>query len=170
MPSLAEHACLVLIAQGASHGWAVGSLLTSAADLGRVFTLSRPLTYRAIDGLVEAGLVRRKEGSGSTRDPARLTPTAAGRRAAAAWLDAPVSHMRDVRVELMLKLLLRERGGLPLQPLLQAQLDALPFGQLVHAGDDTDLVAVWRREQARSVQQFLHSALAREQRQREDQR
>ncbi|MEY4173804.1 MAG: hypothetical protein RI900_969, partial [Actinomycetota bacterium] len=89
MPTLAEHACLVLITQGASHGWAVGSLLTPNGELGRVFTLSRPLTYRAIDGLVDSKLVRRREGSGSTRDPALLTATAAGRRAAAAWLDTP---------------------------------------------------------------------------------
>lgn len=168
MPTLAEHACLVLITQGTSHGWAVGSLLTSKAELGRVFTLSRPLTYRAIDGLVDLGLVRRKEGSGSTRDPALLTPTAAGRRTATAWLDTPVHHMRDVRVELLLKLLLRERGGMALQPLLNAQLEALPFEQLLHAGDDADLVAVWRREQARAVQQFLHSALAHEDQRRED--
>jgi len=170
VPSLAEHACLVLIAQGASHGWAVGSLLAPTGELGRVFTLSRPLTYRAIDGLVEAGLVRRKESTGSTRDPARLAATASGRRASTTWLDAPVGHMRDVRVELMLKLLLRERGGLPLQPLLRAQLAALPFDQLLRAGDDADLVAVWRREQARAVQAFLRQALALERQGREDQR
>ena len=168
MPTLAEHACLVLITQGASHGWAVGSALTPEGELGRVFTLSRPLTYRAIDGLVEQRLVGRKEGSGSTRDPARLKPTAAGRRAATAWLDTPVSHVRDVRVELMLKLLLRQRAGLPVAPLLTAQLAALPFAQLQHVSDPTDLVSVWRGEQARAVQAFLQSALAHEQQGRED--
>lgn len=167
MPSLAEHACLVLVAQGTSHGWAVGTLLAPSGELGRVFTLSRPLTYRAVDGLVQQGLVRRKEGSGSTRDPAVLTPTAAGRRAALAWLDSPVDHIRDVRVELMLKLLLRQRGDLPLEPLLSAQLEALPFEQLLRSDDD-DLVAVWRREQARAVQAFLERALADEQQRRED--
>lgn len=167
MPSLAEHACLVLVAQGTSHGWAVGTLLAPSGELGRVFTLSRPLTYRAVDGLVQQGLVRRKEGSGSTRDPAVLTPTAAGRRATLAWLDSPVDHIRDVRVELMLKLLLRQRGGLPLEPLLSAQLEALPFEQLLRSDDD-DLVAVWRREQARAVQAFLERALADEQQRRED--
>lgn len=168
VPTLAEHACLVLITQGASHGWAVGSALTPDGQLGRVFTLSRPLTYRAIDGLVEHRLVNRREGSGSTRDPAILKPTAAGRRAASAWLDTPVTHVRDVRVELMLKLLLRQRGGMPLAPLLSAQLNALPFAQLQHVGDRADLVSVWRGEQARAVQAFLQSALAHEQQQRED--
>lgn len=164
MPTLAERACLTLVVQGVSHGWAIGSLLTADGELGRVFTLSRPLTYRAIDGLVAQGLVRRKEPTGSTRDRATLSPTAAGRRAAAAWLDAPVSHVRDVRVELMLKLLLRERAGLPVAPLAAAQLAALPFDRLLDSDsrDPVDLVDLWRREHARSVQAFLLALVERE--------
>ncbi|MFZ4718142.1 MAG: PadR family transcriptional regulator, partial [Ilumatobacteraceae bacterium] len=104
MPTLAEHACLTLVVQGVSHGWAIGSLLAPKGELGGVYTLSRPLTYRAIDGVVAQGLVRRKEPTGGTRDRATLTATATGRRAAQAWLDEPVAHVRDVRVELMLKL------------------------------------------------------------------
>jgi PadR family transcriptional regulator AphA len=161
VPTLAEHACLTLVVQGVSHGWAIGSLLTPDGELGRVFTLSRPLTYRAIDGLVAQGLVRRKEPTGGTRDRATLTATAAGRRAAATWLDSPVDHVRDVRVELMVKLLLRERAGLPRADLARAQLAALPFDRLLSGGDD-DLVDLWRREHARSVQAFLHALTERE--------
>ena len=158
-PSLAEHACLVLVVQGATHGWVIGSALQPDGELGRVFTLSRPLTYRAIDGLVDKKWVTRKETAGPGRDRAELRPTAAGRRVAQAWLDTPVGHVRDVRVELMLKLLLRERGGQSNAPLLTAQLDAIPFERLTEqlGGDVVDL---WRREQARSVQSFLRSALA----------
>ena len=175
MPTLAEHTCLTLVVQGVSHGWAIGSLLTADGELGRVFTLSRPLTYRAIDGLVTQRLVRRKEPTGGTRDRATLTATAAGRRVAAAWLDTPVSHVRDVRIELMLKLLLRERAGLPVAPLAAAQLEALPFERLLDAhghdahdahdaqdGDEGDLVDLWRREHARSVQAFLLALVERE--------
>ncbi len=167
VPTLAEHACLTLVVQGVSHGWAIGSLLTPDGELGRVFTLSRPLTYRAIDGLVAQGLVRRKEPTGGTRDRAMLTATAAGRRAATAWLDAPVSHVRDVRVELMLKLLLRERAGMPVADLAAAQLAALPFDRLLDAphadtADGEDLVDLWRREHARSVQAFLLALVERE--------
>jgi PadR family transcriptional regulator AphA len=169
VPSLAEHAVLTLVMQGTSHGWAVGSLLAPDSEIGRVFTLSRPLTYRAIDGLVEQRLLRRRETGASTRDPAVLTVTAAGRRAAQAWLDTPVDHVRDVRVELMLKLLLGQRGQLPLKPLLRAQLDALPFDQLLHPrGEAGDLVDLWRREHARSVRAFLCAALAEHTEGRED--
>ncbi len=184
MPTLAEHTCLTLVVQGVSHGWAIGSLLTSEGELGRVFTLSRPLTYRAIDGLVTQRLVRRKEPTGGTRDRATLTATAAGRRAAHHWLETPVGHVRDVRIELMLKLLLRERAGQPVAPLAAAQLEALPFDRLLdahgHDPQDTqdtqgthdsdegdlvdlvDLVDLWRREHARSVQAFLVALVERE--------
>ena len=90
-----------------------------------------------------------------------LTATAAGRRAAAAWLDTPVSHVRDVRVELLLKLLLRERAGLPVAPLAAAQLVALPFDRLLDAESD-DLVDLWRKEHARSVLAFLQEVAGRE--------
>jgi hypothetical protein len=75
--------------------------------------------------------------------------------------------VRDVRVELMLKLLLRERAGLPVAPLAGAQLAALPFDRLLdtdgHDADDAvDLVDLWRREHARSVQAFLLALVERE--------
>ncbi len=162
MPTLAEHACLTLVVQGVSHGWAIGTLLTPDGELGRVFTLSRPLTYRAIDGLVAQGLTRRKAPTGGTRDRATLTATAAGKRVAREWLDAPVDHVRDVRVELMLKLLLRERAGLPVAPLAATQLASLPFDRLLDAHDTGDLVDLWRREHARSVQAFLVALRKRE--------
>src|SRR4029077_20078928 len=59
-PSFAEQVCLVLITQGSTHGWAIGTLLAPDGDVGRIWTLSRPLTYRAIDGLVDKRLVSRR--------------------------------------------------------------------------------------------------------------
>jgi hypothetical protein len=50
-PSFAELVCLTLIIQGVAHGWALGTMLAPDGELGRIWTLSRPLTYRAIDGL-----------------------------------------------------------------------------------------------------------------------
>ena len=160
-PSLAEHVCLTLVTQGVSHGWAIGTLLTAEGELGRVWTLSRPLTYRAIDGLVEQRLVvRRGARSNGGRDRNSLKPTAAGRRAAQTWLDTPVEHVRDVRVELLLKLALRRRGGLPLEPLLAAQHDVLaPAIDALTTNQPGDLVDLWRRENARAVRRFLRDAL-----------
>jgi molybdopterin-binding protein len=161
-PSFAEYVCLTLIIQGASHGWAVGSLLAPAAPLGRIWTLTRPLTYRAIDGLVDKGLVtRRGAASGRGRDRMVLAATPAGRRAAKRWLDAPVAHLREVRTDLLLKLALRERAGLDNAALLAAQQAVFEptIDGLTSAGRDDDLIDLWRRESARAVRRFLDEAL-----------
>ncbi len=80
---------------------------------------------------------------------------------AAKWLDSPVGHIRDVRTELLVKLLLRERAGLDSETLLTAQqalLDPMIDALTSSHGDD-DFVDVWRRENARSVRRFLDQML-----------
>jgi PadR family transcriptional regulator AphA len=161
-PSFAEHVCLTLITQDVSHGWALGDLLAPDGEVGRIWSLSRALTYRAIDGLVDKGLIaRRGQAAGRGRDRVILAATTSGRRTAERWLDEPVQHLREVRTELLVKLHLRARIGLDSQPLLVAQkqifdpaIDALTS---VRPGDD--LVDVWRRESARAVRRFIEQAL-----------
>ena len=164
--SLAERVCLGLVAvHGVDHGWALGTLLAPAGPLGRIWSLSRPLTYRALDGLVAKGLVaRRGRSAGRGRERVLLEPTPAGRRRAAAWLDEPVEHLRDVRTELLVKLWLREQAGLDSRPLLERQEAAFAdrIGGLVTARPGDDVVDLWRRESARAVRRFLADALARE--------
>jgi molybdopterin-binding protein len=159
--SLAEHCCLALIGQGATHGWAVGTLLEPDGDIGRIWTLSRPLTYRAIDALVERRLVTRKgTAAGRGRERTMLRASAAGRRTTSAWLDAPVTHIRDVRTELLVKLALRRRAGLAVEPLLAAEQRVLgPTIDALTMGTTDDPVDVWRRESARAVRRFLDRAL-----------
>jgi PadR family transcriptional regulator AphA len=158
---LAEQVCLVLITQGVGHGWAIGSLLGADGNLGRIWTLSRPLTYRAIDGLIERGLVERHgTQTGRGRDRVLLAGTRAGTEAARSWLDEPVAHLRDVRIELLLKLALREREGLVLEPLLRAQQRLLaPTIERLIEHETDDLVDLWRRESARATLRFLREAL-----------
>jgi molybdopterin-binding protein len=161
---LAEAVCLVLITQGLAHGWAVGTALAPDGELGRIWTLSRPLTYRAIGELVDAGLVvRRGQVAGRGRDRVVLAPTAAGRRVAKRWLDTPVEHLRDVRTGLLVKLCLRSRAGLDNSPLLHAQRQAFApaIEALVSSDPHDDLVDVWRRESAGAVRRFLDHALDR---------
>jgi len=173
-PALAEFVCLALIAEGAEHGWGIGTLLADDGDIGRIWTLSRPLTYRAIDQLIERGYVaRRGTEQGRGRQRTLLRSTAAGRRAVAAWLNEPVQHLRDVRTELLVKLTLRQRVGLSGRPLIVRQqeqfadtIDALtstgPDNTSrpgAEAGADDDLVGIWRRESARAVRRFLDEAL-----------
>lgn len=158
--SLAEHVCLALVVQRVSHGWAIGSLLAPTGEVGRVWSLSRPLTYRAVETLCTKGLVdRRGPAERHGRERALLTATAAGRRAGAAWLDAPVEHLRDVRTELLVKLVLRARAGLDAAPLLAAQEAAFaPVIDALIGGAGGDVVDVWRREHARAVRRFLAEA------------
>ena len=100
--TLAEGACLAAVQQGLRHGWAIGSLLAADGEIGRIWTLSRPLTYRAIDSLIERRLLtRRGTEAGRGRDRTLLQITAAGSRAVVAWLATPVDHLRDVRTELL---------------------------------------------------------------------
>lgn len=161
-PTLAEHACLAAVRDGARHGWAIGSLLAPDGDLGRIWSLSRPLTYRAIDSLVERRLLaRRGTQSGRGRDRTLLASTAAGSRAVDRWLETPVEHLRDVRTELLLKLAFLQRAGRDVRPLLAAQreLFAAAIEALTTAAPTDDLVDLWRRESARAVRRFLDDAL-----------
>jgi ATP-dependent RNA helicase SUPV3L1/SUV3 len=80
------------------------------------------------------------------------------RRRLAAWLDTPVAHLRDVRTELVLKLLLRRRLGLGVGPLVAAQraafaplLDALLGADI----DPDDVTGRWRQASAAAVDRFL---------------
>lgn len=160
--TLAEHACLTALLQGARHGWAIGTLLAPDGEIGRIWSLTRPLTYRAIDSLVERRLVtRRGTEAGPARDRTILHVTAPGRRAVDHWLDAPVGHLRDVRTELLLKLVFRQRAGLDVVPLLTAQraVFAAAIEELSTPDPDGDLVDLWRRESARAVRRFLDDAL-----------
>jgi molybdopterin-binding protein len=162
VPSFAESVCLTLITQDIAYGWALGNVLGPDGEVGRIWSLNRPLTYRAIDGLVDKGLItRRGQAAGRGRDRVILAATTAGRRLAKRWLDEPVQHLRDVRTELLVKLHLRARIGLDNQPLLaaQQQLFAPTIDVLTSVRADDDLVDVWRRESARAVRRFLDQAL-----------
>ena len=156
-PTFAEFACLTLVVQGATHGWAIGTMLAPDGELGRIWSLSRPLTYRAVDGLAERRLVSRADSRARAgRDRALLKATAAGRRASAAWLETPVAHPRDVRTELLLKLALRARVDLDTESLVAAQRKVLgPAIDALTSKPGDDLVDRWRRENALAVSRFL---------------
>lgn len=170
LPSL-EATCLALLCIDGdiTHGWAVASQFLPDGSLGRVWTVTRPNTYRALELLSEKGLIERsgQAGRSGARERTLLTPTAGGRAIADLWLDAPVEHLRDVHRDLLLKLLLRKRAGLPDGPFVRSQQAALaPMIERLLAGDplspDADPVAAFRREQARTVLRFLDRLLVDE--------
>jgi DNA-binding PadR family transcriptional regulator len=164
-PQLAGQVCLALVSEGPTHGWALSGLLASDGDIGRIWSLSRPLTYRALDQLVADGLVARVgTAPGGGRSRTLVDATEAGLAANRAWLDRPVELPRDVRSELLLKLALRERAGLALAPLATAQRRrfAPMFDALAGAADsipagEGDFVARWRREHLIAIDRFLTS-------------
>ena len=164
-PQLAGQVCLALVSEGSTHGWALSGLLAPDGDIGRIWSLSRPLTYRALDQLVADGLVVRVGTvPGGGRSRTLLAATDAGLAATREWLDLPVELPRDVRSELLLKLALRERAGLALAPLAVAQ--RVRFTPMMAALDrptdssapiDSDFVARWRREHLIAIDRFLAS-------------
>lgn len=150
--SLADHVCLAAIAEAPTHGWALVKLLRPDGDLGRIWTLSRGLTYRSIEHLVEAGTVTRRDGERRTT----LEATPAGRGAARAWLSEPVEHVRELRIEFLLKLRLHTRSGLDPGPLVERQRDLLrPALGALMSGSPDDPVGLWRQESAIAAQRFL---------------
>jgi molybdate transport system regulatory protein len=76
------------------------------------------------------------------------------------WLDQPVHHLRDVRIELLVKLTLRERAGMSNASLLKAQQETFePTIDALISANDVGLVELWRRESARAVRRFLDQAV-----------
>jgi DNA-binding PadR family transcriptional regulator len=127
----------------------------------------RSLVYRSLEQLKAHGFVREGGAQSGARGPARtrVKSTAAGRRALEAWLRAPVSHVRDFRDELLLKLALLHRRGESTVPLLEAQLaqlqpilDGLAAGRRGTAGVER-LVFDWRAENARAAARFVKRLL-----------
>ena len=120
---LGEWACLGILAAGPSHGFAIASRLRSDADLGRIWSLSRPLTYRAIDQLLKHGYaepVGEEPGiAGGTRTILSITDS--GRLALRECLARPVIHLRDLSRELLLKLQLAASLGIETSVLVDAQ-------------------------------------------------
>jgi PadR family transcriptional regulator AphA len=157
--SLTEWTVLALMGEQPSHGFAVGRQLEAGTDLGRVFTVHRPLVYRALDRLVAAGLVKADHTEPGVAGPDRTiyALTSQGRRALSAWLETPVEHVRDLRIELLVKLRLIARAGGDPRRLVHAQRAALgetleALAQLPTGSDEVDL---WRHHNAQAAAAFL---------------
>jgi PadR family transcriptional regulator AphA len=160
---LGEWACLGVLYQGKAHGFAVAARLKPGGDIGRVWSLSRALTYRSLEQLeartfvcavgTEPGIA-----GGSRR---LLAATRLGRSRLRSWLRTPVAHLRDLRSELLLKLLLAEQCGIDLSAMLteqrlivQRQCDAYTW-RARQMEPAPDVVALWRREHAAAALRFL---------------
>jgi DNA-binding PadR family transcriptional regulator len=164
--SLSDWAVLGVVSEAPTHGWPVVRALRGDGELGKVWTVARPVVYRSLATLAKAELIEEYDELPGERGPQRtmVRATRKGRSALRRWLATPVGHVRDVRTEFLLKVAFLTRDGAPIAGLVDAQLVALqPVLAAVGkqpADDDFDgVLAQWRREQALAVERFLRSLL-----------
>jgi tRNA-Thr(GGU) m(6)t(6)A37 methyltransferase TsaA len=160
--SLTEWAALGIVCEGRRHGWAVAEALLPEGEIGRVWSSSRPLTYRALGLLRDRGLVVQAGSVTSSEGPTRrlLAPTPKGRRAFRAWRSRATGHVRDLRSELMLKLLFHHRASDDWTPLLERQRELLIAQEralgtrLAERGFDR-VLDLWRLSSIRAAVRFV---------------
>jgi PadR family transcriptional regulator AphA len=160
--SLTEYAVLGLLAEGPTHGFAMSKHLAPDGSLGRVLTVRRPLTYRALDRLVLLGMAEPMHSEPGAAGPTRVIyrATAAGKRQLKGWLDRPVRHVREMRIEFQLKLSLMRRSGRSPLDLIQKQRAALEptITALDHSDrvdEEPDHVELWRQHNAAAAGSYL---------------
>lgn len=166
--SATDWAVLGLLGEGPAHGFALAATLAPGGDLGRVWTLPRPVVYQALRRLRSAELIVPVATQSSQVGPNRtiLTLTRLGHERLDRWLDQPVGHVRDVRSLLLVKLALLDRRGRSLRPLAQRQratlrpaLAALREESRQAEGFDR-VVAAWRLASYEATDAFLAGLLA----------
>lgn len=166
--SLTEWAVLALIAERPSHGFAIAKELAPGGDVGQIWTVPRPIVYRALARLEQCKLTQALDAEPGDGGPARIPVrvTHAGRAAVDRWLATPAPHVRDLRTQLLLQLRFLDRRGLDLSPLAAAQLERLQpiLTALRHQVDTTSgfagLLARWRYESAEAAARVLESVIA----------
>lgn len=159
---LGEWACLGILVPRPAHGFAIAARLKPEGDVGRVWSLSRALTYRSLDQLAIRGFIRPvgEEPGIAGGNRTILAATRTGRTKLRAWLTTPVMHLRDLRSELLVKLILSEICDVDLARMVQhqrahiAQL-AEALSAQIDSTDVLDVVALWRGESAHAALRFL---------------
>ena len=159
---LGEWACLGILNPAPTHGFAIAARLKPDGDVGRVWSLSRPLTYRSLHVLQERGYVEAVgEEPGTAGGPRTiLAATRTGRARLRRWLATPVAHQRDLRSELLLKLVIADLCGIDVGKMLVAQRERVARSTALAHGDRADRppiapVALWRLELSRAALRFL---------------
>lgn len=159
---LGEWACLGILYTGATHGFAIAARLKPAGDIGRIWSLSRPLTYRSLDQLIARGYVEAvgEEPGIAGGNRTVLAATRLGRAQLRRWLQTPVDHLRDLRSELLLKLVLADACGVDIGEMIRTQREqiaemAAHLAEQSDASGTTDVVALWRTESSRAALRFL---------------
>ncbi len=158
---LGEWACLGILYTKPTHGFAIAARLKREADVGRVWSLSRALTYRALEQLTIREYIRPvgEEPGIAGGNRTILAATRSGRAQLRKWLATPVVHLRDLRSELLLKLIIAEICEVDIGPMLErqhVQISELADAIAAHLDSEpTDVVALWRSESSIAALRFL---------------
>lgn len=162
--SLTDRVVLAVLAEGPTYGFAIARELGPDGDLGRILTVRRSLVYRSLDRLGERGLTEALHDEPGDGGPPRTVVriTSAGAELTAEWLTQPCTHVRDLRIELLVKLRLLERSGADPTALVATQRRALaPTLARLHDPDPgADVVDRWRSHSARAATAFLDELAA----------
>ena len=158
---LGEWACLGILYPAPTHGFAIAGRLKPTGDVGRVWSLSRALTYRSLEQLTIRGFIHPvgEEPGIAGGNRTILAATRSGRAQLRRWLASPVVHLRDLRSELLLKLIIADNCGIDVSAMLDAQraqieeLSIAISSQIDREPDD--VVALWRSESSNAALRFL---------------
>jgi PadR family transcriptional regulator AphA len=103
--TLAEWAVLGVLGAGPRHAFAIVKTLAGGGEFGRIWAVPTPVVDRWVNTLRDEGLLEVLGEERSDAGPPRtlLSITRAGKRRLESWPSTPVTHMRDVRSELLLK-------------------------------------------------------------------
>ncbi len=156
--SITDYAVLGLLAERPTHGFAISKELAPGSQVGRVVTVRRPLVYRALDRLADLDLAEPVHTEPGDAGPQRtvLRVTRKGRGQLNRWLSRPVAHVREMRIEFQLKLVLLERSGKSPARLVEAQRAALdPTLTALETTTTTDHLELWRRRNAIAAGEYL---------------
>ena len=159
---LGEWACLGILYPAPAHGFAIAARLKPDGDVGRVWSLSRALTYRSLEQLAIRGYVDAvgEEPGIAGGNRTILAATRKGRAQLRHWLATPLVHLRDLRSELLLKLIIADICGIDVAAMLTLQRShiaelAESLGAQIAGGNTVDVVALWRSEASQAALRFL---------------
>lgn len=154
---LGEWACLGVLYAGPSHGFAIAGELKPDGELGRIWSMSRALTYRALEQLSAAGLIHTvgQEPGIAGGNRTVLAITRSGQNRFRHWVTTPVEHLRDLRSELLLKIVLAKRCGIDIAEMLEQQRHRVAAAAAAFDHNTGDVVDLWRTEFAYGALAFL---------------
>jgi PadR family transcriptional regulator AphA len=113
LPLTIEHALLGFLHQRPMHAYEIHQTLMRAEALGLVWHIKQSLVYVHLERLEEEGFLTSTLEAQESRPPRKvLHLTPAGRAAYARWLESPVEHGRDFRLEFLAKLFFACQGDL----------------------------------------------------------